>query len=62
MVTGRFGGTSLRTESPLSVLESTPTFTAANAGMYFDTGSASASLPLSMSIIAARLVIGLVIE
>ena len=30
--------------------------------MYFDTGSVSAILPSSISIIAARLVIGLVIE
>ena len=47
---------------PLSVLVSTPTCTLAKDGMYFETGSVSASLPSSISIIAARLVIGFVIE
>jgi hypothetical protein len=41
---------------------STPTFTSAKAGMYFETGSSSLSLPSSTSIIAATLVMGFDIE
>jgi hypothetical protein len=41
---------------------STPTFTSAKAGMYFETGSSSLSLPSSTSIIAATEVIGFDIE
>ena len=38
----------------------TPTFTLLNAGMYLPTGSVSASLPCSNSIMAVTVVIGLV--
>ena len=62
MVTGRSGGTSFSTGVPSAAAELTPTFTSANAGMNLDTGSASESLPASISIIAATLVIGFVIE
>ena len=62
MVTGRSGGTSFRTRRSVSRAELTPTFTSANAGMNLETGSASESLPASISIIAATLVIGFVIE
>ena len=62
MVTGRSGGTSVRTGAPSTALVAIPTFTPAKAGMYFDTGSDGASLPSSISIVAARHVIGLVIE
>ena len=61
-VTGRSGGTSVRAGSPSPALEAMPTFTSAKAGMYLDTGSDGESLPSSTSIMAARQVIGLVIE
>ena len=41
---------------------STPTFTSAKAGMYFERGSSSLSLPSSTSIIAATEVTGFDIE
>ena len=41
---------------------STPTFASAKAGMYFETGSSSDSLPSSTSIIAATDVTGFDIE
>ena len=62
MVTGRSGGTSFSTDVPSAVTELTPTLMSANPGMNLDTGSAGESLPASISIIAATLVIGLVIE
>ena len=62
MVTGRSGGTSVRTGAPSAALAAIPTFTPAKAGMYFDTGSDGESRPSSISIVAARQVIGLVIE
>jgi len=61
-VIGRFSGTSSSDTLPSGVFFSTPTFMLANEGMYFETGSSSFSLPWSISIIAATLVIGLVIE
>jgi hypothetical protein len=62
MVIGWIGGTSLTADMPLIILVSCPTFTLAKDGMYLDSGSLSASLPSSTSIIAARQVIGLVME
>ena len=62
MVTGRSAGTSFRTFWPSGVSEPTPTFASENPGMNLDTGSASESLPASINIIAATLVIGFVIE
>ena len=62
MVTGRSSGTSFRTGVPSAATELTPTFTSAKSGMNLETGSNSASLPASTSIIAATLVIGFVIE
>ena len=47
---------------PSSPRFSTPTFVSAKAGMYFETGSSSDSLPSSTSIIAATEVIGFDIE
>ena len=60
MVTGRLAGTSFRAAA--SSGELTPTFASAKSGMNLDTGSASENLPASISIIAATLVIGFVIE
>ena len=62
MVIGRCSGSSVSVTLPLSSRFSTPTFTSAKAGMYFDTGSSSLSLPSSTSIIAATEVIGFDIE
>jgi hypothetical protein len=62
MVTGRSSGTSFRTGVPSSATDLTPTFTSANPGIYLDTGSESESLPASINIIAATLVMGFVIE
>ena len=62
MVIGRLSGSSASAGLPLSSTFSTPTFTLAKAGMYFATGSSSASLPSSTSIIAATDVIGFDIE
>ena len=55
MVGGRFGGTSSSVFVPSSAFFSTPTFTLAKEGMYFATGSSSANLPSSISIIATTL-------
>ena len=52
MVSGRFGGTSSSVLLPSSAFFSTPTFTLAKEGMYFETGSSSLILPSSISIIA----------
>src|SRR4029078_2994709 len=60
--TGRFNGTSLRIGVPSEATELTPTFTSAKSGMNLETGSESESVPASISIIAARLVMGFVIE
>ena len=59
---GRHGGTRSSTGLPLSSLRSTPTFMPAKDGMYLLTGSSSAILPRSTSIIAATLVMVLVTE
>ena len=62
IVTGRRSGTRSSTGLPASSLRSTPTFMPAKEGMYLLTGSASAILPRSTSIIAATLVMVLVTE
>jgi hypothetical protein len=62
IVIGRLTGSSASTGFPFSSRFSTPTFTPVKAGMYFETGSSSLSLPSSTSIIAATLVIGFDIE
>ena len=62
IVTGWIGGTSSSAIEPSGFVVSIPTFVPAKRGMYFDTGSVSASLPSSISIIASTLVIGLVME
>ena len=62
MVTARFGATSFSVGSPSTPVVSIPTFTSAKDGMNLDTGSCNASFPASISIMAATLVIGLVIE
>ena len=62
IVIGRSSGSSTNAGLPSSSGFSTPTFTSAKAGMYFETGSSSASLPSSTSIIAATDVIGFDIE
>lgn len=59
MLTGRTGGSSSSFALPSG---SMPTLVSAKSGMYFETGSVRASLPSSISIIAPRHVIGLVIE
>jgi len=50
-----------RTSSNVSPV-STPTFTSANAGMYFASGSVTSSRPSSTSVIAATVTIGFVME
>ena len=62
MVTGRRSGTRSSTGLPVSSLRSTPTFMSAKDGMYLLTGSSSAILPRSTSIIAEKLVMVLVTE
>jgi hypothetical protein len=62
IVIGRFSGSSLSGPAAGFIFFSTPTFTSAKAGMYFETGSSSLSLPSSTSIIAATEVIGFDIE
>ena len=62
MVIGRLTASRARTEPPSASRFSTPTSTLAKAGMYFDSGSLSASLPSSTSIIAATDVIGFDME
>ena len=60
MVIGRLSRSSVSVTPSPGV--STPTFTSAKAGMYLATGSSSASLPSSTSIIAATEAIGFDIE
>ena len=62
MVTGRSTGTSFRKGAPSEASEPTPTFASEKSAMNLATGSESLSLPASISIIAATLVMGLVIE
>ncbi len=62
IVIGRFSGSSLSGYWPASSERSTPTFVSANAGMYFETGSSSDSLPSSTSIMIATDVTALDIE
>ena len=62
MVIARLGATRSSVGLPSAPGFSSPTFTSLKAGMYLATGSLSASLPSSNSIIAATVVIGLVIE
>ncbi len=62
MVIGRLSGSSTSLGFAFSSGFSTPTFASANAGIYFETGSSSLSLPSSTSIIAVTLVIGFDIE
>jgi len=62
IVTGRCCGSSVSATLSAVPLLSTPTFISAKAGMYFATGSSSASLPSSTSIIAITDVIGFDIE
>ena len=62
MLIGRRGATRSSTVRPVSSFRSTPTFMPAKEGMYLLTGSSSAILPRSTSIIAATLVMVLVTE
>ena len=62
IVIGRLSGSRTSVSVPSSPRFSTPTFVSAKAGMYFETGSSSFSLPSSTSIIAATEVIGFDIE
>ena len=59
---GRIGGPSSTATDPSANFISIPTSVLAKDGMYFDSESFSASLPSSISIIAARQVIGLVMD
>jgi hypothetical protein len=61
MVIARSSGSSTSASLPSSRFL-TPTLSVAKAGMYFETGSSSLSLPSSTSIIAATDVIGFDIE
>ncbi|MEY9312134.1 hypothetical protein ABH977_007346 [Bradyrhizobium ottawaense] len=61
-VIGRFGGTSSSDLVPSSAFFSTPTFTLAKDGMYFETGSSNLILPSSTNCIATTEVIALDIE
>ncbi len=61
-VIGRNCGSSAISTVPSALAFFTETFVSAKAGIYFDTGSASESLPSSISISAATATIGLVIE
>jgi hypothetical protein len=62
IVIGRRSGTRSSTGLPFASFRSTPTFMPAKEGMYLLTGSASAILPRSTSIMAATLVMVLVTE
>ena len=62
MMIGRSGGTRSSRGLTPSPTCSTPTLTSAKAGMYFESGSDSDSLPSSTSVIAATAVIGFDIE
>ncbi len=62
IVIGRLTGSSTSDGLPLSSGLSTPTITSAKAGIYFETGSPSESLPSSTSIMAATDVTGFDIE
>jgi hypothetical protein len=61
-VGGRVGATSSSVLVPSSAFFSTPTFTLAKEGMYFETGSSRPILPSSTSFTATTDVIALVIE
>ena len=59
---GLCASTSIACPVPAAPVGSTLTFISLKAGMYFDTGSSSDSLPRSTSVIAATLTMGLVME